>query len=104
MDEQGDGHRQESLGHRESIAVPGMNCLLAAEAAAYPVIESRHILHKDGKILSTETGGNVFKKFGISSKITSIHRMTIDSAIERKAKRGGKKIGEKCGCPVSAVG
>ena len=36
-----------------------------------------------------------FKKFGISSKITSIHRMTIDGAIERKAKRGGKKIGEK---------
>ncbi len=35
------------------------------------------------------------KKFGISSKITSIHRMTIDDAIESKAKRGGKKIGEK---------
>lgn len=34
-------------------------------------------------------------KFGISSKITSIHRMTINTAIDNKKKRGGKKIGEK---------
>ena len=37
----------------------------------------------------------VLQKFGISSKVTSIHRETIDGAIERKRKRGGKKIGEK---------
>lgn len=34
-------------------------------------------------------------KFGISSKITSIHRMTIETAIQDKKARGGKKIGEK---------
>ena len=43
-------------------------------------------------------------KSGLMSAITTIHRATIDSATERKAKRGGKKIGTKCGRPVSAVG
>ena len=32
---------------------------------------------------------------GIASKVYTIHRETIDSATERKRKRGGKKIGEK---------
>jgi calcineurin-like phosphoesterase family protein len=32
-------------------------------------------------------------KSGLMSAITTIHRATIDSAVERKAKRGGKKIG-----------
>lgn len=34
-------------------------------------------------------------KSGLMSAITTIHRATIDSATERKAKRGGKKIGTK---------
>lgn len=34
-------------------------------------------------------------KSGFSSKIQTIHRETINSATKRKAKRGGKKIGEK---------
>ena len=34
-------------------------------------------------------------KSGLMSAITTIHRATIDSATERKAKRGGKKIGAK---------
>lgn len=34
-------------------------------------------------------------KGGLMSAITTIHRATIDSATERKAKRGGKKIGVK---------
>lgn len=34
-------------------------------------------------------------KAGLMSAITTIHRATIDSATERKAKRGGKKIGAK---------
>ena len=34
-------------------------------------------------------------KSGLMSAITTIHRVTIDSATERKAKRGGKKIGAK---------
>ena len=34
-------------------------------------------------------------KSGLMSTITTIHRATIDSATERKAKRGGKKIGAK---------
>jgi calcineurin-like phosphoesterase family protein len=34
-------------------------------------------------------------KSGLMSAITTIHRETIDSATERKAKRGGKKIGGK---------
>ena len=34
-------------------------------------------------------------KSGLMSAITTIHRITIDSATERKAKRGGKKIGAK---------
>ena len=34
-------------------------------------------------------------KSGLMSAITTIHRATIDSATERKAKRGGKKIGSK---------
>lgn len=33
-------------------------------------------------------------KSGLMSVITTIHRVTIDSATERKAKRGGKKIGK----------
>ena len=33
-------------------------------------------------------------KSGLMSAITTIHRATIDSATERKAKRGGKKIGK----------
>lgn len=33
-------------------------------------------------------------KSGLMSVITTIHRATIDSATERKAKRGGKKIGK----------
>ena len=33
-------------------------------------------------------------KSGLMSAITTIHRETIDSATERKAKRGGKKIGK----------
>ena len=32
---------------------------------------------------------------GITSKVYTIHRETIDGATERKRKRGGKKIGEK---------
>lgn len=38
---------------------------------------------------------NQFLKSGAFSKIQTIHRETIDGAIERKRKRGGKKIGEK---------
>ena len=38
---------------------------------------------------------NQFLKSGASSKIQTIHRETIDGAIERKRKRRGKKIGEK---------
>ena len=34
-------------------------------------------------------------KSGLMSAITTIHRATIDSATERKARRGGKKIGTK---------
>lgn len=34
-------------------------------------------------------------KSGLMSAITTIHRATIDNATERKAKRGGKKIGGK---------
>lgn len=34
-------------------------------------------------------------KSGLMSAVTTIHRTTIDHATERKAKRGGKKIGEK---------
>lgn len=34
-------------------------------------------------------------KSGLMSAITTIHRATIDSATERKVKRGGKKIGTK---------
>ena len=34
-------------------------------------------------------------KSGLMSAITTIHRATIDSATEKKAKRGGKKIGAK---------
>ena len=34
-------------------------------------------------------------KSGLMSAITTIHRATIDSATERKAKRGGKKISAK---------
>jgi calcineurin-like phosphoesterase family protein len=34
-------------------------------------------------------------KSGLMSSITTIHRETIDNATERKAKRGGKKIGGK---------
>lgn len=34
-------------------------------------------------------------KSGLMSAVTTIHRETIDSATERKAKRGGKKIGVK---------
>lgn len=33
-------------------------------------------------------------KSGLMSAITTIHRATIDSATERKAKRGGKKVGK----------
>ena len=36
-----------------------------------------------------------FLKSGFASKIQTIHRETIDNATKRKAKRGGKKIGEK---------
>ena len=35
-----------------------------------------------------------FLKSGFASKIQTIHRETIDNATRRKAKRGGKKIGE----------
>lgn len=35
-----------------------------------------------------------FLKSGFGSKIQTIHRETIDNATKRKAKRGGKKIGE----------
>ena len=38
---------------------------------------------------------NQFLKSGFASKIQTIHRETIDNATKRKAKRGGKKIGEK---------
>jgi calcineurin-like phosphoesterase family protein len=37
---------------------------------------------------------NSFLKSGFASKIQTIHRETIDNATKRKAKRGGKKIGE----------
>lgn len=36
-----------------------------------------------------------FLKSGFGSKIQTIHRETIDNATKRKAKRGGKRIGEK---------
>ena len=36
-----------------------------------------------------------FLKSGFASKIQTIHRETIDNATKRKAKRGGKRIGEK---------
>lgn len=35
------------------------------------------------------------QKMGPTAKIDSIHRLTIDNAVEKKKKRGGKKIGEK---------
>lgn len=35
-----------------------------------------------------------FLKSGFASKIQTIHKETIDNATKRKAKRGGKKIGE----------
>lgn len=38
---------------------------------------------------------NQWMKQGYLSRIESIHRTTIDSATIRKAKRGGKKIGER---------
>ena len=38
---------------------------------------------------------NKFLKEGHLSKIQTIHRACIDNAIERKKKRGGKKIGQK---------
>lgn len=38
---------------------------------------------------------NKFMKEGHLSKIESIHRETINTAIKRKAKRGGKKIGQQ---------
>lgn len=38
---------------------------------------------------------NQFLKAGNMSKVQTIHRETIDNATKRKAKRGGKKIGEK---------
>ena len=37
---------------------------------------------------------NQWMKQGYLSRIESIHRTTINSAIIKKAKRGGKKIGE----------
>ena len=38
---------------------------------------------------------NKFLKDGFMSKIQTIHRVCIDNAIERKKKRGGRKIGQK---------
>lgn len=38
---------------------------------------------------------NQFMKSGALAHIDTIHRETIDTAIERKRKRGGKKIGER---------
>lgn len=38
---------------------------------------------------------NQWLKEGHTSRIYTIHRETVDSATERKKKRGGKKIGEK---------
>lgn len=38
---------------------------------------------------------NQFLKQGHTAKVQTIHRATIDGAIERKKKRGGKKIGQK---------
>lgn len=38
---------------------------------------------------------NQFLKSGPTSKVQTIHRETIDKATERKAKRGGKKIGKR---------
>lgn len=38
---------------------------------------------------------NQFLKSGATAKIQTIHRQTIDGATKRKAKRGGKKIGQK---------
>lgn len=38
---------------------------------------------------------NQFLKSGQTANIQTIHRETIDRATERKAKRGGKKIGQK---------
>ena len=38
---------------------------------------------------------NKFLKEGYLSKIQTIHRVCIDNAIERKKKRGGKKIGQR---------
>lgn len=35
------------------------------------------------------------QKCGPTAKIDTIHRATIDKAVERKAKRGGKKIGKR---------
>lgn len=38
---------------------------------------------------------NQLMKSGVLSKVASIHRQTIDQAVKRKQKRGGKKIGQK---------
>lgn len=38
---------------------------------------------------------NYLKKQGVSSRVDSIHRITIDKATAKKKKRGGKKIGER---------
>lgn len=38
---------------------------------------------------------NQFLKQGHTAKVQTIHRATIDGAIERKKKRGGKKIGQR---------
>ena len=42
----------------------------------------------------TPVNMNQFMKSGALSHIETIHRCTIDKATERKAKRGGKKIGK----------
>lgn len=43
----------------------------------------------------TPVNMNQFMKSGALAHIDTIHRETIDTATERKRKRGGKKIGEK---------
>ena len=57
--------------------------------------DKRHFNCCADAINFTPINFNQWMKQGYLSRIETIHRQTIDSAIVRKRKRGGKKIGEK---------
>lgn len=62
----------------------------------------KHV-HKGGLNVCIDANGmgycpinlNQFLKSGPTANIQSLHRGTIDKAVDRKKKRGGKKIGER---------